>query len=197
VYVQHTNSSLVYLRTAKQQKSNGHHPKTSTRRHLSTPYPTSNACSKLPFDRSLIDNLALTSRFKHTHCPHHPSSTPQSSSDLDLNNLSLPLAGLGLHISRSHLLRRALTQQIRTLTCIAVRNGVLIEVILAAEEAVAFILGRRLAVDLRRDRAAGEGSLAVGAVAGRRGACEEREEGREDGGEAAEEGEGVEEPVLR
>jgi hypothetical protein len=197
MYAQHTNFSLIYLRTAKQRMSNGHHPRTSTRRHLSTPYPTSNACSKPPFDRSLIDNLAPTSRFKHTRCPRHPSSTPQSNPALNLNNLSLPLSILGLRTSRSCLLRRALTQQILTLPCIAVRNGILIEVVLAAEKAVAFILGRRLAVDLRRGRAVGEGSLAVGAVAGRREASEEREEGREDLREAAEEGEGVEEPDPR
>jgi hypothetical protein len=197
MYAQHTNSSLIYLRPAKQRMSNSHHPRTSTRRHLSTPYPTSNTCSKPPFDRSLIDNLALTSRFKHTHYPHHPFSTSQSNSALNLNNLSLPLSILGLHTSRSHLLRRALTQQILTLPRITVRNGILIEVVLAAEEAVALILSRRLADDLRRGCAVGEGSLAVGAVAGRREAREEREEGRQDGGQAAEEGEGVEEPVLR
>jgi hypothetical protein len=160
-------------------------------RHLSTPCPKSNTF------RSLIGNLALNSRFKHIHCPQHPFSTLQSNPALNLNNLSLPLSILGLHTSRSRLLRRALTQQILTLPCIAVRNGVLIEVVLAAEEAVAFILSRRLAVDLRRGRAVGEGSLAVGAVAGRREAREEREEGRQDGGQAAEEGEGVEKPDPR
>jgi hypothetical protein len=122
--------------------------------------------------RSLIESLVPTSQFKHTRCPHHPSSTPQSNPALNLNNLSLPLSILGVHTSRSRLLRRALTQQILTLPCIAVRNGILIEVVLAAEEAVAFILSRRLAVDLRRGRAVGEGSLAVGAVAGRREARE-------------------------